>query len=1584
MNDQTKSYSYDYNLYKSIYENSLNAIVLLDDKGNYITINDRYTEITGYERTEVINKPIGSITYKDDVQIIQNAFKSAIAGEIDTFESEFRIVHKNSEIRWVKLNGVKYHINNNKYFILVEFFDITSQKEMSNALKNSEDKYKALFDANHDSIVITGFDENGRPEKFLDCNETAARMAGMSKEELLSSPPFEFDKIAKEDIEVVRERQKTIMEKGIAYFETKVLHADGHSIDVEVISKLFDYNGQIALMNITRDISERKKTEAALKESEEKYRTLFEESLAAVVVADDNGNYIFANKAATDIFGYSLNELQQMNVKDLKVPDDYDTEFYYKKYLDDRSEKGTFAFFTKNNEFKIAKFNAVKVKKDFNLSILMDYTETYLATKALKESEEKYRNLYESNHDSIAIFSFDENGNPSNFIDCNQSAYQIIGLTKEELLTKTPTDIEIIEKPSIMEARAEEIRTNGKAHFETKLRHKDGHIVDVEIIASMINYKGKPAVMNISRDITDRKRTELAIIENEKKYRTLFDTMSQGVILYDKNGFILSANPAAEEIIGVKASQMEGLNINEKYWDTIREDGSEFKIEDYPITRAIKSGEKVQNSIMGVVNRKENKYRWILLNATPVYLDNSDAPYMIYATFSDITDRIELNKKLQKSEAFLKTAINSIANPLYVINADDYSIAMANERGGGKDAICKKCFEVSHNAQNVCSGTDHPCTLETVKRTKKPFLVEHLHYNDKGEPQNVEIHAYPIFDENGEVKQIIEYSLNITKRKNIELELKEQHKLFDKFFHLSNEGFFFMMLDEPIEWNDGIDKEKALDYVFTHQRITKINDAMLEQYRAKREEFIGLTPNDLFAHDIKYGREVWRKFFDEGKLHIDTKEKRFDGSDLVIIGDYTCIYDEEGRIRGHFGVQSDITEQERFKQALIESEGKFRSIIENSPYSILITNQDGIIIDCNHTFEKITNIDRNEILNKHIVDYHKKLFKSDERNKTDFEKIKSSIQGLYSNPDVLPLTYVTSIWINSREVFLEQIVFRIKTADGFLLISMAQDITERKQLEEIRDMRLRLMEYSNKNPLDKLLEKTLDEIEYLTGSTIGFYHFVSKDQNTITLQAWSSSTSKEFCNIEGMHGYHYDVEEAGIWADCVRTKKPIIHNDYETEASKKGLPDGHAEIVRELVVPVLRNEKVVAILGVGNKPTNYDEHDLETVSFIADVIWEITERKRTEDALKESHERFDLAVSGSNNGIFDWNIVTNELYYSPVWKEQLGYKKDELENFLDTFVNLLHPDDKPHVMNYVDKYLTGEIRNYDNEFRMRHKNGTYKWIRAIGSALRDENDKPYRMLGSHVDITEKKERELLISNQNKELEKINAEKDKFFSIIAHDLRSPLGGIMQLSEFLSEEFDEFPDEEKLNMVKAIHKSAGNVFKLLVNLLDWSRLQRGMIPFEPTEYNLYNLISEGIIDQYDMAIKKEIILKIKIDDELKVYCDKNMIMTTFRNLVSNAIKFTNNGGKIIVDAEQNSEFTKISVEDNGIGMSDKIKDNLFNIEVNTSRKGTGGESSSGLGLILCHEFISKHSGEIIVESEKEKGSKFTVILPNQKQD
>ncbi|HBM15910.1 MAG TPA: hypothetical protein DD381_06160 [Lentisphaeria bacterium] len=185
----------------------------------------------------------------------------------------------------------------------------------------------------------------------------------------------------------------------------------------------------------------------------------------------------------------------------------------------------------------------------------------------------------------------------------------------------------------------------------------------------------------------------------------------------------------------------------------------------------------------------------------------------------------------------------------------------------------------------------------------------------------------------------------------------------------------------------------------------------------------------------------------------------------------------------------------------------------------------------------------------------------------------------------------------------------------FQIIEYAIDITERNNAQELLTVRAKLIEYFLIHGLEETLQRMLDEITRFVNSPIGFFHLVHPDQKTLTLAAWSTRTQKEFCNAQGK-GSHYSIDKAGVWVDCFYQKKPVIHNDYESLPHKKGLPEGHAKVIRELVVPVMRNGNVVAILGVGNKPADYTQRDVEVVSYLADAGWDIAERRKDEDRIK--------------------------------------------------------------------------------------------------------------------------------------------------------------------------------------------------------------------------------------------------------------------------------------------------------------------------------------------------------------------------------
>jgi PAS domain S-box-containing protein len=286
---------------------------------------------------------------------------------------------------------------------------------------------------------------------------------------------------------------------------------------------------------------------------------------------------------------------------------------------------------------------------------------------------------------------------------------------------------------------------------------------------------------------------------------------------------------------------------------------------------------------------------------------------------------------------------------------------------------------------------------------------------------------------------------------------------------------------------------------------------------------------------------------------------------------------------------------------------------------------------------------------------------------------------------------------------------------------------------------------------------------------------------------------------------------------------------------------------------------------------------------------------------------------------------------------------------------------------------------FDFEAHLWHKDQR-KLSGMISSKVITLNEKP-QLISIVRDTTERKRWEEEIVRQNKQLQILNNEKDKFFSIIAHDLKSPFNAFLGLTEIMADEIPNLPLIDLIRLANKMRESARNLFGLLENLLSWSMIKQGMTNFQPENIFLQPEINESILIYFDLANRKEIAIVQNVEPDTVVYADRNMLRSLIRNLVSNAIKFTPKGGTVTIFAQilpDNS--TQISVNDTGIGISKQMQDQLFKIDSSTSRKGTNGELSCGLGLHLCKEFVSSHNGKIWVESLNGEGSTFFVTLPS----
>lgn len=385
--------------------------------------------------------------------------------------------------------------------------------------------------------------------------------------------------------------------------------------------------------------------------------------------------------------------------------------------------------------------------------------------------------------------------------------------------------------------------------------------------------------------------------------------------------------------------------------------------------------------------------------------------------------------------------------------------------------------------------------------------------------------------------------------------------------------------------------------------------------------------------------------------------------------------------------------------------------------------------------------------------------------------------------------------------------------------------------------------------------------------------------------------------------------------------------------------------------------------------SNFRFEEFRTLTTATNKI--ISERDRavkklaqSEAELKTIFQHAPMIIAGVNpDGSFE--------IYNDYVEKTLGYTGLELKNFENALKIIIKNDEERARALTNFKRKPGEF----SEYHVSAKDGTEHIQYWASFRLFDE-----KTILFGYDLTELKEAQARLKQREKELKELNATKDKFFSIIAHDLKNPLNALNGFASLLKEEYDDYEEEERKDIIKNIIISSENMSKLLENLLEWSRSQMGRLSFHPESFNPENTIQENISLLSSQAAKKQIRLHYEPAGEIgEIYADKKMVDTVLRNLLSNALKFTYPGGKVVVSTYSKDSMCFIEVADNGTGMTEEETEKVFDVGEKTKKSGTSNEKGTGLGLILVKEFVEKNTGTLHVDSEPEKGTTFTFSLP-----
>jgi PAS domain S-box-containing protein len=592
-----------------------------------------------------------------------------------------------------------------------------------------------------------------------------------------------------------------------------------------------------------------------------------------------------------------------------------------------------------------------------------------------------------------------------------------------------------------------------------------------------------------------------------------------------------------------------------------------------------------------------------------------------------------------------------------------------------------------------------------------------------------------------------------------------------------------------------------------------------------------------------------------------------------------------------------------------------------------------------------------------------------------FENDLKRIQGRYSPASIFGITILgialaeviamLIVYFFQHLPYYQQVLLdaTVMTAIIFPLLyflsfrSILRHIQQRYQVEQILKSRLRIIEHARVHDLNEILQFTLDELESLTGSSVGFFHFIDSDQTTIQLQTWSTNTLQTMCTVGGAER-HYPLDQAGVWADCVRQQKAVVHNNYTSLGDRKGLPEGHAPIFREMAVPILRNGKIAAVLGVGNKPKDYTPNDVELVSKLADFTWDIVQHLRAGDALRESDEKFRTLVDWT----YDWEMWVGPdakiIYISPASERITGYQPDEFMADPGLILRIVHSDDRDAFSAHYDQVHDETNGAMAVEFRLTARDGQERWIEHICRPLFGEDNRYLGRRISNRDITDRKRNEAEILERNRREKQLIQMLYSMQLDIARDLHDTIG---QNIGYLRMRLDYLADKSLVARTADLSAELNQMSQVANESYD---LVRGTLAILQTQ-NPSDLFQ--LFKRYAVQVVERSELKVEFNDEgepgeLSTH-QMRQLFYIFREALSNIEKHSG-ANQVRVNLCWDAGVSILSIIDNGRGFDP-----------------AGTATDGHYGLKFMRERTEMMNGSFQLISQPGAGTRIVICVPVQ---
>ncbi len=998
----------------------------------------------------------------------------------------------------------------------------------------------------------------------------------------------------------------------------------------------------------------------------------------------------------------------------------------------------------------------------------------------------------------------------------------------------------------------------------------------------------------------------------------IIDNMPDIIIIARHGDFVIDINKSGENLFECKKDDIIGISFFEIF-------------KSHPDLLEVIVSKNTSSEIRINKNDKE-----LYFSASLSYIENIEKDGNIYIIIlHEITERIEAEIEIKRFSTAIEQA------PVTVVITDvNGNIEYVNP---AFTQITGYLPEEAYGANpRVLKGNTPPETFIDLWNTISKgdtWKGEFINRKKSGDYYYEEATISPIKNDRGEIINYIAVKNDISSRKIAEAKLKLSEENLKAAQSIGNVGHW--------EYNDNNGE------LFWSEQMYSIYEVSPLDFKPTFANVVAFFhPEDRQKVEEEYRSSVINK----NKFEIQHRIITGKGKIKYIIERSSTNYEENGIALKTIGSVSDITNLKMIEIELENKRALLRSLIDSIPDLIFVKDLKGVYLLGNKAFNHFFGLESSKILGK-----------------TDFEIVNKSEVEQFLEVDNFVIghekTYISEDYVeypDGEKVWLETRKTPFYGADGKItgLIGVSRNITQRKAHEDA-------LRESEANMLS-LVENTIDNIWAIdTSYKIIFVNSQFKNAfktsygidlniGTDIIDAlpeplrpnWIEKYEKSFNNQRFTFEDHFQFGEIQLYFEIAMN--PIVSG---------------TEVIGVSVFSRNISERKNAEIILKQKKDEIATQNVELLQLNEELQLTNSALHFSKEQAEEGEELFKQLMAHSPVYIFikDLNLrfVRMSSNYEtflnqPVYKI-IGKTNEEI--WPAETACIITDDETRALISTEPIQVEFEVDN--------------RYYTAIKFPITFEGKNKY--LASYmIDITDRKLAENQIQYKNQQLIDLNATKDKFFSIIAHDLRSPFNAILGFSEHLANNLESCSDDEVKLFAGNINISATQTYKLLENLLEWSRIQRGLVKPDIQKHNLAKLADEMIALTINNAKSKNISLHHTITPEAFVLCDIEMTKTVMRNLISNAIKFTKNGGKIIVDAAKKEEKYEICIEDNGVGISEEKLPYVFSIEKNTTTKGTENESGTGLGLLLCKELVLLQGGEIRIESKEGKGSRFFFTL------